>query len=321
MEPTTYTVDVPHDLSPEEARVLGCLAEKEATVPDSYPLTLNGLRTACNQSTSRDPVVSYDDHTVEQALAALRARGLTRTVHSTSNRAAKYRHVLPDALGLDPAETAVLAVLMLRGPQTVGELKSRSDRQHAFDSIDAVADVLAQLADRGMVLQLERQPGQKDARWVHLLSPVESSGSSDAGAPGPTDHLVSVFDHGRLRIELGRRSGDGNVDLRVTVRAGRVGGQFGGTVSGTLLPSDLERFADELDTGPVGRFWLGGDRTVSVELRSDLQDGVGPELSVECTVICTEDDPQEWLQFLLFGVPAFTGATAASVRAVLAAPR
>ena len=172
MEPTA---DVPHDLSPEEIRVLGCLVEKEATVPDSYPLTLNSLRTACNQSTSRVPVVSYGEHEVEQALASLRARGLTRTVHSTSNRGAKYRHVLPEALGLDPGETALVAVLMLRGPQTVGELKSRTERQHAFDTIDETADALARLAARGLVLQLERQPGQKDARWVHLLSPGAAS--------------------------------------------------------------------------------------------------------------------------------------------------
>jgi uncharacterized protein YceH (UPF0502 family) len=178
------TDDVPHDLSPEEVRVLGCLVEKEATVPDTYPLTLNSLRTACNQSTSRDPVVSYDDHTLERALTALRARGLTRTVHSTSNRAAKYRHVLPDALTLDPAQTAVLAVLMLRGPQTIGELKSRTERQHAFDSIDETSTVLSQLADRGIVMQLDREPGQKDARWIHLLSPATTSADSgaDAGA-------------------------------------------------------------------------------------------------------------------------------------------
>ena len=112
MEPTSTDTthderdDVPHDLTDAEVRVLGCLVEKEATVPDSYPLTVNSLRNACNQSTSRDPVVSYDDHTVEQALASLRARGLTRTVHSTSNRATKYRHVLPDELGLEPDEVA-----------------------------------------------------------------------------------------------------------------------------------------------------------------------------------------------------------------------
>lgn len=174
-------VDVPHDLTPEEVRVLGCLVEKEATVPDSYPLTLNSLRSACNQSTSRDPVVSYDDHTIEQALTSLRARGLTRTVHSTSNRATKYRHVLPDVLQIDPPETALVAVLMLRGPQTVGELKTRTERLHAFGSTDEVANVLARLAERGLAVQLERQPGQKDARWRHLLSPAGSQGVATQG--------------------------------------------------------------------------------------------------------------------------------------------
>ena len=192
MEPTD---DVPHDLSPEEVRVLGCLVEKEATVPDSYPLTLNSLRTACNQSTSRDPVVSYDDHTLERALTALRARGLTRTVHSTSNRAAKYRHVLPDALGLEPDETAVLAVLMLRGPQTVGELKSRTERQHEFESIDETTSVLARLAERSMVLQLDRQPGQKDARWIHLLCPVAAEAPVAAAAPA-----VDVLERNRSNV-------------------------------------------------------------------------------------------------------------------------
>jgi uncharacterized protein YceH (UPF0502 family) len=197
MEPTD---DVPHDLSPEEVRVLGCLVEKEATVPDSYPLSLNSLRTACNQSTSRDPVVSYDDHTLEHALASLRARGLTRTVHSTSNRATKYRHVLPDALVLDAGETAVLAVLMLRGPQTVGELKQRTERQHPFDSIDETASVLARLAERGMVLQLERRPGQKDARWVHLLSPVSTpAGDSDGAVIDPAPS-VDALERNRANV-------------------------------------------------------------------------------------------------------------------------
>src|SRR5690349_11570639 len=102
-----------HDLDPFEVRILGCLIEKEATTPDVYPLTLNGLRSACNQSTSRDPVVSYGDVEIDRTLTSLRGRGLTRTVHSTSNRATKYRHVLPEVLGLDAAETAVLSVLML----------------------------------------------------------------------------------------------------------------------------------------------------------------------------------------------------------------
>lgn len=197
------------DLSPGEVRVLGCLVEKEATVPDTYPLTLNSLRTACNQTTSRDPVVQYSDHDVEVALAALRQRGLTRTVHSTSNRATKYRHALPDALELGPAETAVLAVLMLRGPQTVGELKSRTERQHSFGSAEQVADVLAGLAARAtpLVRRLERQPGQKDVRWVHLLAPVpEGPASTAAGSPdtarGPVDTSTMSDPYGAATAEF-----------------------------------------------------------------------------------------------------------------------
>jgi len=176
----------PHaDLSVHEARVLGCLVEKEATTPDAYPLTANSLRNACNQSTSRNPVLELSDHDVEAALASLRERGLTRTVHSTSNRATKYRHVLPEALGLEAGETALIAVLMLRGEQTVGELKGRTERQHAFGSVDEAASTLEALAarDEPLVRQLERRPGQKDARWVELLSTTAVEGSSSAAAP------------------------------------------------------------------------------------------------------------------------------------------
>jgi uncharacterized protein YceH (UPF0502 family) len=173
------------DLTAPEVRVLGCLIEKEATTPDSYPLTLNSIRNACNQTTSRDPVVSYDDHDVEGALESLRERGLTRTVHSTSNRAVKFRQVLAESLDMDPASTALLSVLLLRGPQTVGELKGRADRQYEFGSIDEVASVLGALAERPepLVVRLDRQPGQKDARWIHLLgeTDVDSSAVSDAG--------------------------------------------------------------------------------------------------------------------------------------------
>jgi len=177
----------PHDdLTLHEVRVLACLIEKESTTPDNYPLTLNALRNACNQSTSRDPVVSFGDHDVEQALVSLRERGLTRTVHSTSNRAAKYRHVLPEALQLESGELALVSVLMLRGPQTIGELKSRSERQHHFESTDQVTAVLEQLASRQtpLALHLERQPGQKDARWVHLLGDLATPGD---GATEPPD--------------------------------------------------------------------------------------------------------------------------------------
>ncbi len=181
------------DLTPEEVRVLGCLIEKETTVPETYPLTVNSLRNACNQSTSRHPVVSYGDYEIEIALTSLRGRGLTRTVHSTSNRATKYRHVVPDALALNAAATAVLSVLMLRGPQTVGELKGRTERQHRFDSTDDVTAALSMLADRDqpLALQLDRQPGQKDARWVHLIAPYDAPAGqlrrSDARAAGAYD--------------------------------------------------------------------------------------------------------------------------------------
>lgn len=182
------------DLTDAEARVLGCLIEKESTTPDAYPLTANSLRNACNQSTSRDPVMSMTDHDVEQALTSLRARGWTRTVHSTSNRAMKFRHVVPEVLELELGETAVLAVLMLRGEQTVGELKTRTDRLHGFESTDEVAAALARLAgrDEPLVRQLDRRPGQKDARWVHLLSPlaedaVTTSPASVESGPDPSD--------------------------------------------------------------------------------------------------------------------------------------
>lgn len=178
------------DLTADEIRVLGCLIEKESTTPDNYPLTLNGLRTACNQATSRDPVVSFADLDVERALTSLRERGLTRTVHSSSNRAAKYRHVVPETLQLEPAELALISVLMLRGPQTIGELKSRTERQHHFESTDQVAAGLEHLASREMplVLHLERRPGQKDARWVHLLGDVS------AEAPESVEDLPSSDD-------------------------------------------------------------------------------------------------------------------------------
>jgi uncharacterized protein YceH (UPF0502 family) len=182
------------DLTPEEVRVLGCLIEKEATTPDNYPLTLNSLRNACNQSTSRDPVVEYGEREIEQALTSLRRRGLTRTVHSTSNRATKYRHVLPEVLDLAPDEVAVLSVLMLRGAQTIGELKGRTERQHRFATTDEVAATLAALATReqAMVRQLERQPGQKDARWIHLLGDVpEPSGA--VAAPQPSTSVDDSY--------------------------------------------------------------------------------------------------------------------------------
>ncbi|HSL56334.1 MAG TPA: DUF480 domain-containing protein [Acidimicrobiales bacterium] len=174
-------------LDAEELRVLAALIEKAATVPDSYPLTLNALRTATNQSTSRDPVVSYDDTTLLAALQRLKDRRLVRFVHAAQGaRSTRYRHVLDERLELDAAALAVLAVLVLRGPQTTTELRTRTERAHRFDSVDAVDATLAELARRDppLVVTLPRQPGQKEPRHAHLLGgPVDADALAAAAAP------------------------------------------------------------------------------------------------------------------------------------------
>jgi uncharacterized protein len=175
-------------LTSEERRVLGCLVEKERTTPQAYPLTLNSLRLACNQTTARDPVVSYEDRDVENALTSLRAAGLIRIVHSPHNRAAKYRHVLGDVLEVGDGRVALLAALMLRGPQTVGELHARTERLHRFEGLGEIQTELDALADNDppLALKLERRPGQKDARWTHRLggtatAPAEALADPDEG--------------------------------------------------------------------------------------------------------------------------------------------
>jgi uncharacterized protein YceH (UPF0502 family) len=155
------------DLSTAETRVLGCLLEKQRTTPDHYPLSLNSLRLACNQSTNRDPVVDYDEAVVRDALHRLERRGLTRL--AGASRAAKYRHLLSQALPMSDAEQAIVCVLMLRGPQTPGELKQRGERIHAFVDLEEVHATLAGLIERGLVARLERRPGQKEERYSQLL--------------------------------------------------------------------------------------------------------------------------------------------------------
>ena len=152
-----------------EIRVLGCLIEKQRTTPDAYPLSLNALRLACNQSTNRHPVVDYDEVVIRDALQHSYRRGWTRLTSGHGSRAAKYRHLLDEALGLAPGELALLGVLMLRGAQTPGELKQRSERLHRFEDLAAVETTLAELIGRGHVAQLARQPGQKEERYVQLL--------------------------------------------------------------------------------------------------------------------------------------------------------
>ena len=166
------------DLTATEIRVLGCLIEKQRTTPDTYPLTLNALRVACNQSTARDPVVRYDDTTVRDAMTRLSRRRWARL--AGGGRAPKYRHLLDEALTRAPDELAILCVLMLRGPQTPGELKQRTDRLHPFADLAAVHDTLRRLIDRELVMQLARRPGQKEERYAQRLGE-----DADDLAPAP----------------------------------------------------------------------------------------------------------------------------------------
>jgi uncharacterized protein len=166
-------------LSPQGQRVLGCLVEKALATPDHYPLSSNALRTACNQSTGRDPVVAYDDEDVRAGLDDLKAHQLVRTEYARGSRVPKTAHRLDEQLDLDVAQQTVLALLLLRGPQTPGELRSRAGRMHSFASVELVEAVLGSLASHrfGALVELRpKEPGRREARWAHLL-----------GAPTPAD--------------------------------------------------------------------------------------------------------------------------------------
>ena len=168
-----------------EIRVVGCLVEKQRTTPDAYPLSLNALRLACNQSTNREPVADYDEATVVEALRRLALRGWTRLASGAGSRARKYRHLFGDAFGLGDAEVSLLAVLMLRGPQTPGELKQRGQRLHEFADLAAVQAALAGLVERGLVVRHERRPGQKEDRYEQLIGGGEAEPASGPAAAGP----------------------------------------------------------------------------------------------------------------------------------------
>jgi uncharacterized protein len=168
------------ELTAPEQRVLGCLIEKRWTTPDQYPLSLNALRLACNQSTNRDPVTDYDEQTVRDAAQRLSKYGLARLASGHSSRAIKYRHLAEEALGLGREELAVLSVLLLRGAQTPGELKGRTERMARLESLEVVDRVLETLTERGYVRRIDRRPGQKEDRFMHLLG-----GDHDAAPPPP----------------------------------------------------------------------------------------------------------------------------------------
>jgi uncharacterized protein YceH (UPF0502 family) len=167
-----------------EIRVIGCLVEKQRTTPDVYPLTLNALRLACNQSTNRDPVVDYDDSAIRGGLDRLVARKWATLASWSNRRAMKYRHTLDRALDLDAGELAIACVLMLRGPQTPGELRARTERLHHFGAAEELQSTLDRLIDREMVRRLERRPGQREERYEQLLGGVAQA-SVDVAVPDP----------------------------------------------------------------------------------------------------------------------------------------
>jgi uncharacterized protein YceH (UPF0502 family) len=190
------------DADAVEIRVLGCLIEKQRTTPDAYPLSLNSLRLACNQATNRDPVVDYDEATIRAALDRLARKGWARLASGPGSRAAKYRHLLDDAIGLSAAESALLCVLMLRGPQTLGELKQRTERLHAFADLAELDETLAALGERELVVRLERRPGQKEQRYEQVLggeaAPPAAAASAPEAEPEPEGDRFAAIE-GELR--------------------------------------------------------------------------------------------------------------------------
>jgi uncharacterized protein YceH (UPF0502 family) len=202
---------MPENLDQTEIRILGALVEKQLTTPEYYPLTLNALVNACNQKNNRDPVVSLDEKTVSDAIERLRYRNLVYIFYGSNARVAKYKHMLPSVYELEPSETAVIAVLMLRGPQTVGELRERTGRMHEFAGLDDVQATLDSLArrDEPLVVKLERQPGQKDARYAHLLSGEIDVEALAAAKPSDGVQKDGAADRiGKLQSEVERLDGE-----------------------------------------------------------------------------------------------------------------
>ncbi|MEQ4547177.1 DUF480 domain-containing protein [Nocardioides kribbensis] len=252
---------IPEPLSPEEQRVLGALLEKQVTVPASYPLSLNALRTACNQTSSRDPVVAYDEQQVEQVARGLKDRGLVRIVWSDSGRRTlKYHQVLEEELDLGPDERALLTVLLLRGVQAPGELRTRTERLHPFADRDAVDACLLRLAarERPLVREVSPRSGRLDSRWTHLLGPVEADTAATGGpaAAGPDERESVLADGPEARDERVRVSYD------------------------ALAEAYADRFAEEYAEGahgPLGlETWLLGRVVALADGRPVVEVGSGP---------------------------------------------
>lgn len=261
------TTPVPADLEPIDQRILGSLIEKQRTVPASYPLSLNGLRTACNQTTSRDPVVHYDEQTLTARLRGLRDRGLIRTVWTgTGARVAKYHQLLEEALGVEEAELAVLTVLLLRGPQSAGELRNRTERLHPFADRHQVQAVLQALADREvpLVAELPQRPGHQDVRWVHRLGPVPGAEPATAPAAPAVDR------------ELVLAHGTDARDARVMAGYDAVAASYAAQI------------ADEFDHKPFDRWLLG--RIPELAAGAPIADvGCGPGHGTALMAACGAD--------------------------------
>lgn len=226
-----------HRLEAIEVRVLGALIEKARTTPDYYPMRLSNLTSACNQKSNRDPVTSYDSDQIERALDKLAGKNLVFRTYASDVKGVRYRHGVETELRLDPGQEAVLCVLLLRGPQTVGELRSRTDRMQGFGSLAEVEEVLDELIEFELVTRLPRQPGRKDCRYMHLLGgPLETSaaesspalpaagpppiaGGTPAGA-GELEARVSTLEEevARLRRALGALEARFDLDKRSAPR-------------------------------------------------------------------------------------------------------
>ena len=184
-----------YQLTPEEVRVLACLVEKRLSTPDAYPLTMNAVVLACNQTSNRDPVVEYDASTVNAALKNTRGDGWSLILSGAGARVPRFKETLTEKLGLAPASAAILAELMLRGPQTPGELRVRCTRMHRFDDLETVESALQEMASRAqpLVVQLPLQPGRREARYAHLLGgPVDLAEMSEESAPSAAPRRTSV---------------------------------------------------------------------------------------------------------------------------------
>ncbi len=241
------------ELDEVEQRVLGALLEKQRTVPATYPLSENALRSACNQTSSRDPVVAYDSRTVLDAVGRLKDRGLLRTVWAgAGSRVLKYHQLLDEVLGLDDAARALVTVLLLRGPQSAGELRTRTERLHPFADKESAEAVLRRLAggEQPLVRELPRAPGHKDTRWVHLLGPVAAPAASGTVAPA-VDRDAVLADGPQAR------------DARVVAGYDRVAAAYADTL------------ADELSHKPFDRWLL--EQVAGVARRRPVVDaGCGP---------------------------------------------